>query len=1033
MKSLNKKGLKNLTFALLSVSFLLINSTFSQCTFNNTNVSTVTLPGYPGSASVTCLHAGERVGVNVTAGNIYTFSTCGSTTFDSELTLYNTTGVTMLGYNDDFCGTQSQITWTATYTGVVHVLLDAVSLVFHCNSNSTCMDLNITCTVPSASGTGCNTDNTICTQGTAGPFVFGTPGANPVNCQNWLSSSQFSYIVLYITQTGPLNILISGNATTGFLDVSIYNIPAGQTPCNALVSANLLGCNYADFSGGCNEFGTSFGCSSTVPSPNVVAGQVVMIIVEDYTNGPSTSYTLQLAASPAAQTGPPNPAITLVGPYCENDVPVQLAAVNMGGTWTGPGISTSGLFDPSIAGPGTHTINYSIGQVPCSANSSTTIVVKPVPSVTVNSDINCGGIPTVLTATSSFPGGVYSWIPTASAQSITVSPMTTTSYTVTYSLNGCSSTPATGTITISGAPTFTVLGTNPTTCSSNDGIISFSNLIASTSYSISYSDDGIVQPSTVMTSNSAGVITIPNLNSGVYTNFTVSINGCTGSDLSIINFSNVGAPVLNNPGNQSVCNNYTLTTPLGSNLSGNEAYYTNSQAFGGTIISGIITTSQMVWMYDINGGCSSEQNFNVTITSTPIVSVTNASTCSGQSATITASSQTAGGTYFWTTSATTPSIIESPLLTTSYSVIYTVNGCPSISTTGTITVGSFSTANPAPDVQFCSGEISSIGSNPSIGFTYSWSPSVGLSSASVANPTISLTNSTQVPINLTYSLTITSSTGCVSTDAVLVTVNSIPATNFTSDKLTGCYPLTILFTNLTSPIGSSTTWHFGDGETSNSTSGTISHTFLTENCFDISLTSTSSNCTSSKSIPQMICTLPKANAQIMVDHPIASVLNPAFKFENLSTNSNSYTWFLGDGYTTTETNPSHIYENIAGDFVVTLIASTNGECSDTAYVNIQIIDELIYYVPNTFTPDNDNYNQTFQPVFTSGFDPSSFTLMILNRWGEIVFESHDSSRGWDGFYNHKMAQEGVYIWTVNFSDGVSDKRYIDSGSISLLR
>ena len=109
MKSLNKKGLKNLTFALLSVSFLLINSTFSQCTFNNTNVSTVTLPGCPGSASVTCLHAGESVGVNVTAGNIYTFSTCGSTTFDSELTLYNTAGVTMLGYNDDFCGTQSQI------------------------------------------------------------------------------------------------------------------------------------------------------------------------------------------------------------------------------------------------------------------------------------------------------------------------------------------------------------------------------------------------------------------------------------------------------------------------------------------------------------------------------------------------------------------------------------------------------------------------------------------------------------------------------------------------------------------------------------------------------------------------------------------------------------------------------------------------------------------------------------------------------------------------------------------------------------
>ena len=56
---------------------------------------------------------------------------------------------------------------------------------------------------------------------------------------------------------------------------------------------------------------------------------------------------------------------------------------------------------------------------------------------------------------------------------------------------------------------------------------------------------------------------------------------------------------------------------------------------------------------------------------------------------------------------------------------------------------------------------------------------------------------------------------------------------------------------------------------------------------------------------------------------------------------------------------------------------------------IIINDELIFYVPNTFTPDGDTYNQTFQPIFTSGYDPLVFSMLIYNRWGELLFESTD--------------------------------------------
>src|SRR5690554_7934441 len=85
-------------------------------------------------------------------------------------------------------------------------------------------------------------------------------------------------------------------------------------------------------------------------------------------------------------------------------------------------------------------------------------------------------------------------------------------------------------------------------------------------------------------------------------------------------------------------------------------------------------------------------------------------------------------------------------------------------------------------------------------------------------------------------------------------------------------------------------------------------------------------------------------------------------------------------------------------YATQLIAYTDKGCSDTVSGVVRILDRLIFYIPNTFTPDGDKFNETFQPVFTSGFDPQSYNLYIFNRWGEIVFESHDTSIGSDGTY-----------------------------------
>lgn len=124
-----------------------------------------------------------------------------------------------------------------------------------------------------------------------------------------------------------------------------------------------------------------------------------------------------------------------------------------------------------------------------------------------------------------------------------------------------------------------------------------------------------------------------------------------------------------------------------------------------------------------------------------------------------------------------------------------------------------------------------------------------------------------------------------------------------------------------------------------------------------------------------------------------------------------------------------------GTYVINLIRY-NGSCvSDHVSYTVSVTkcEDLIYYVPNAFTPDNDDYNQTFTPQFTSGIDIYNFHLMIFNRWGELLFESFNPSKGWNGNYGGIPCQDGVYTWKVDFGVVGTDERISDHGHVVLIR
>lgn len=225
----------------------------------------------------------------------------------------------------------------------------------------------------------CNTNISICSQGTAGPYSFWQPGPSVSTCLDFIGPS-YAYITLYITQSGPLELLIDGDASNGFLDVAIFDVPQGMDPCVAIQDDNnQIGCNYASYASGCNQFGTYFGCSSSVPSPYVNAGDELMIVVENW-SGASSSFTMDLAPAPAAQTGAPDASIAQPGVLFDNSLPQTLGVINGGGTFSascGDCIDPqTGVFDPSVAGVGTHSICYEIGAAPCNAMDCKSIVVE---------------------------------------------------------------------------------------------------------------------------------------------------------------------------------------------------------------------------------------------------------------------------------------------------------------------------------------------------------------------------------------------------------------------------------------------------------------------------------------------------------------------------------------------------------------------------------------------------------------------------------------------------------------------------------
>ncbi|WP_156180421.1 T9SS type B sorting domain-containing protein [Rufibacter radiotolerans] len=102
-----------------------------------------------------------------------------------------------------------------------------------------------------------------------------------------------------------------------------------------------------------------------------------------------------------------------------------------------------------------------------------------------------------------------------------------------------------------------------------------------------------------------------------------------------------------------------------------------------------------------------------------------------------------------------------------------------------------------------------------------------------------------------------------------------------------------------------------------------------------------------------------------------------------------------------------------------------------SYSSITTLDQgFQFHFPTAFTPNRDGLNDVFRAVGTPF--ASSFHLQVLNRWGQVVFESKDPKLGWDGTYAGKPAPPETYLYRFEATD-VNGKKVTSKGTVTLLR
>jgi large repetitive protein len=790
------------------------------------------------------------------------------------------------------------------------------------------------------------------------------------------------------------------NGCTGPL--SLVNITINDVPTiDSEVAVDVTGCNITDgsitivASGGLPPYSYSIDGGTTFTN---TTGAFTGLDVNSYQVVVADA-NCQTVGSLLVITGPGIPSAPSAGTdaaYCDGDVVSDLTATPGSGgsiSWyddaaltnlIGTGVSYS---PTTVVGNYTYYVTETVSGCE-SPSSQLTIDINPTPlaPILLGGATYCEGDP--IADLQASPGGVNSgtfyWFDDVGLTNNTntgpvYSPPTTIgsyTYYIVDSLNGCVGPSASVNVIINSLPSFTIATSDPTICGGTNGFITIEGLNSNTTYDVQYSIDGNAQPLVSLTSDINGDILISNLTQGTYSDFTLTINGCSYTDLGPYVLSDPSVPVFNvgNPIDPSGCGTVDGTITI-SGLTANTTYNLTYNLNGSPVGPNSITT-------DING------DFIITGLSDGVYDnfAVDLNGCVGSSA----------------------------VMITLFSIIPLA-------------------PNALGDSTYCEGEVMvDLSVLPAVGGEINWYAD-NLLTNQVAVNTTTFTPPT-APGIYTYWITETLN-GCEGdTTSVTVEVVALPLSPLAGNDTSYCESQSIIDITATAQGVGTLAWYSDADLTNLIGTGSSLSPFATVGSIVYYIVEVNGNCIGT--YDSIVVNIDPAPVADFTATPTTGTSPLLVDFTDNSTGAGiSYSWDFGNGITYFEQDTMNTYYN-SGSFTSSLTVSDTNGCTDSYSLIITIenppvpVDSSHIIVPNIFTPNGD-YENDFFKLNTNNILELEGT--IFNRWGQVVFIINTIEGGWDGRTVAGIeCPEGTYYYLIHAlgGDGVE---YNFQGPFELIR
>ncbi len=456
-----------------------------------------------------------------------------------------------------------------------------------------------------------------------------------------------------------------------------------------------------------------------------------------------------------------------------------------------------------------------------------------------------------------------------------------------------------------------------------------------------------------------------------------------------------------------------------------------------------ITMNPGIYTYTVDSnGCVSSATITVTEINPTVTAIPTAANCHGianGSAALTVTNATAytldGGAN---TPIPAPFVVNGLAAGTHQVIVYNVGGCTdTVDFTITEPVA-LAITSITPDLVTCSGDTSTLsvtGTGGSTAYTFTWFTNAGVQG-------VGTTINVNTIATTQYCVVLTEACGSAPDSAcMIITIPQPLDLVLTPDDADGCYPHHVIFSNNTQGPGVPllNTIDFGDGTPIITTNAldTCSHTYEHPGVYTVSIVSISdTGCTYMNTFTDLITVYDKPVADFNISPNPTTIFETHIMLSNTSsTDVVAYSWSMPGA----EPNQSFfedvaldLPEGVVGNYDITLVVTNAHGCMDSITKIAQVLSDVILYAPNTFTPDGDEFNQTWF-LHIDGIDIQQFNLQVFNRWGEVIWESNDPKGSWDGTYQGKIVPNGQYNWILETKELVSDKKYTFNGYINVMR